>query len=91
MAQTGDPVVADLAGVVSVQPNITSEAELREFAAACNGGTLTAAEMQEIQSLVESDFGFGRKAHACDLKSSVDASGHTVSHYQAGQGVPALS
>ena len=74
--------------VVSVQPNILTEAELREFAAACDGGKLSGAEMEEIQNLVESDFGYGADAHACDLKSSVDGSGHTKSHSQKGQPLP---
>ncbi len=77
--------------LVSVQPNIMSEADLREFAAACDGDRLTGPEMEEIQGLVESDFDFGPEAHACDLKSSVDAAGHTRSHYQKGQAVPALA
>jgi aryl-alcohol dehydrogenase-like predicted oxidoreductase len=79
--------------VSSVQPNITTESELREFAAACDGGgaTLTPSEMAEIQSLVESDFHFGPEAHACDLKSSVDPSGHTTSRYQMHDPVPALA
>ncbi|HVT80153.1 MAG TPA: aldo/keto reductase, partial [Phycisphaerae bacterium] len=79
------------ATLVSVQPNIMNEADLREFAAACDGDRLTTTEMAEIQALVESDFGFGADAHACDLKSSVDASGHTRSQYQRGERVPALA
>jgi len=74
--------------VVSVQPNISTEAELREFAAACDGEKLTGAEMEEVQNLVESDFGFGPDAHACDLKSSIDPAGHTKSHYQKGHPLP---
>jgi hypothetical protein len=58
------------------------------MAAACDGTKLTGKEMEEIQNLVESDFGYGPEAHACDLKSSVDASGHTKSHYQKGQALP---
>ncbi len=77
--------------LVSVQPNIMNEAELREFAAACDGDVLTAAEMDEIQSLVESDFGFGSDAHACDLKSSVDPAGHTKSHYQKDVPAPVMA
>jgi len=76
--------------LVSVQPNILTEAELREFASACDGDKLTPAEMNEIQSFVESDFDFGPEAHACDLKSSVDATGHTRSHYQRGEALPAV-
>lgn len=76
--------------LVSVQPNIMNEADLREFAAACDGRKLSAAEMQEIQQLVESDFGFGPDAHACNLKSSVNPEGHTRSYYQKDIPVPAL-
>jgi aryl-alcohol dehydrogenase-like predicted oxidoreductase len=68
--------------VTSVQPNIMNEAELREFAAACDGNTLTSAEMRQIQDLAESDFGLGAEAHACDLKSSIDPSGRVRSAYQ---------
>ncbi len=76
--------------MVSVQPNILTEAELREFAAACDGDRLTPAEMQDVQQLVESDFGLGAEAHACNLKSSVDPAGHTTSHYQKNQPTPVL-
>jgi len=75
----------------SVQPNIVDEAELREFAAACDGDTLRPSEMAEIQQLVESDFGFGPEAHACELKSSVNPDGRTRSDYQRTQPVPALT
>ncbi|HMD52953.1 MAG TPA: aldo/keto reductase [Phycisphaerae bacterium] len=75
---------------VSVQPNITTEAELREFAAACDGDHLSPGQMQEIQNLVESDFGFGPEAHACDLKSSVSVSGVASSRYQRGEAVPEM-
>ena len=76
--------------LVSVQPNINNSAELAEFAAACDGKYLSAAEMQEIQNLVESDFGLGTDAHACDIKSSVDISGATRSMYQRGWPTPSL-
>jgi hypothetical protein len=76
--------------VTSVQPNIMNEGELREFAAACDGDLLSVAEMREIQEMAEGDFGLGAEAHACDLKSSVDASGRVRSAYQRGAPVPAL-
>ncbi len=75
--------------VVSVEPNITDEKELREFVGACDADTLTAAEMEEIQQLVESDFGLGAEAHACDLKSSVAEGGRVRSGYE-GEGTKAL-
>lgn len=74
--------------LISVQPNILTEAELREFIAACDNDKLTPAEMEEIQTLVESDFHFGPDAHACNLKSSIDQTGFTRSHYQKGVPVP---
>jgi aryl-alcohol dehydrogenase-like predicted oxidoreductase len=77
--------------MVSVEPNISTEAELKEFAAACDGTKLTPAEMQEIQTLTESDFGFGPQAHACDVKSSISATGATRSYYQVGEPVPELA
>jgi aryl-alcohol dehydrogenase-like predicted oxidoreductase len=77
--------------MLSVQPNIMNEAELRQFATACDGQKLSAAEMREIQDLVESDFGLGSEAHACELKSSIDPAGRTPSHYQGGQSAGLLS
>ena len=71
--------------LVSVQPNISTAAELREFADACDGNLLSHAEMLEIQDLVENDFGLGLEAHACDLKSSLSPTGSTRSAYQKGQ------
>jgi len=76
---------------VSVEPNITTEAELREFVAACDGRKLTPGQMQEIQTLVETDFGFGPAAHACDIKSSVAPGGSTASYYQGQEAVPELA
>jgi aryl-alcohol dehydrogenase-like predicted oxidoreductase len=72
--------------VTSVQPNISTETELREFAAACDGDLLSRDEMHEIQQLAESDFGLGDEAHACDLKSSIDPSGRVRSAYQGAGG-----
>jgi len=78
--------------LISVQPNITTEAELAEFAtAASDGALLSPAEMKRIEELVESDFGFGPDAHACDLKSSVTANGITRSDYQLDAPIPPLS
>lgn len=71
--------------MMSAQPNILTEAELREFAAACDGDLLSPSEMNEIQQLVESDFGLGAESHACDLKSSIAPNGATRSSYQRGE------
>jgi aryl-alcohol dehydrogenase-like predicted oxidoreductase len=77
--------------VVSVQPNILTETELREFAAACDGDRFTAEQMREVEEMAEGDFGLGAEAHACDLKSSVEAEGRTRSRYQKGEAVPVLA
>ena len=77
--------------LLSVQPNIATEAELQEFAAASSDSRfLSEAEMKKIEDLVENDFGFGAEAHACDLKSSLTASGVTRSEYQMDHAVPRL-
>jgi aryl-alcohol dehydrogenase-like predicted oxidoreductase len=91
MAQLAIKWLLTWPALASVQPNISTEAELREFAAACDGDLLTPAEMHEIQSLVESDFDFGPDAHACNLKSSLSPQGTTRSDYQRGQSVPLLA
>ena len=47
--------------------------------------------MKEIETLTESDFGFGLDAHACDLKSSLSPTGATRSYYQAAEPIPELA
>ena len=91
MAQLAIKWLLSWPSMVSVQPNILTEGELREFAGACDGDRLTRAEMAEVEALVESDFGFGPEAHACDLKSSVAGGGAHRSEYQKGEAVPALA
>jgi aryl-alcohol dehydrogenase-like predicted oxidoreductase len=76
--------------MVSVEPNIMTEAELREFVGAFEGERLSGGEMAEIQMLAESDFGFGAEAHACNLKSSIDLAGTTRSGYERAKAIPHL-
>jgi aryl-alcohol dehydrogenase-like predicted oxidoreductase len=75
----------------SVEPNIMTETELNEFAGAFEGPLLSPAEMAEIQNLAETDYDFGPEAHACDLTSSVDATGATRSQYERAKSVPAIN
>ncbi len=78
--------------LISVQPNIATEAELLEFAAAASDPILLSGEeMKKIGDLVENDFGFGPEAHACDLKSSITDSGVTRSEYQLNTPIPKLN
>lgn len=82
--------LASQPGVVSIEPNLTNEAELREHVAACSGeneSKLPQDVLDELASLYERDFGLGDKAHPCDLKSSTDPAGKVRSGYVE----PALS
>jgi aryl-alcohol dehydrogenase-like predicted oxidoreductase len=76
--------LASQPGIVSIEPNLTREAELREHVAACSGAYdahLPQAVLRELADLYERDFGLGESAHPCDLKSSTDPSGSVRSGY----------
>ena len=91
MAQLAIKWLLTFPTLISVQPNIANEAELTEFvAAASQSDFLSPAEMKQIETLVESDFGYGPEAHACDLKSSLTPNGVTRSEYQMDHAIPRL-
>lgn len=69
--------------MVSVEPNILNEADIREFAAAADGPTLSPATLKQLDELYANDFYLGEPAHPCDWKSSVTPSGTIRSAYQA--------
>ena len=66
----------------SVEPNILSEVDLKEFAEACDGKPLPAETMTKIDQLYATDFHLGDAAHPCDWKSSVSPTGTIRSGYQ---------
>jgi len=79
--------LASQPGLVSIQPNIYSEADVDAFARACDGEGLPGDVLDEIQALYERDFDLGEPAHPCPLKSSTAAEGEVRSGYVA----PALA
>ena len=75
--------LASIPTLVSIEPNITSEADLRAYAAACSDERpLSQATLDEIARLYAGDFGLGEGAHPCDWKSSTDPAGKVRSSYQ---------
>ena len=68
--------------LVSVEPNLLTEDDVKEFAAACDGNYLSAEALAQIDELYRTDFGLGDDAHPCDWKSSVTDDGTIRSAYQ---------
>ena len=73
--------LASQPGMCAVEPNILNEADLTEYASACDGSVLPADLLAELQTLYDTDFGLGDGAHACDIKSSVAEGGALRSEY----------
>jgi aryl-alcohol dehydrogenase-like predicted oxidoreductase len=68
--------------VCSIEPNLLNEADVREFASACDGRYLSGGMFEQIERLYESDFDLGADAHPCDWKSSITPTGKIRSGYQ---------
>ncbi len=66
----------------SIEPNILNEADLTEFAQACDGQYLSKQTLDEIDALYNTDFNLGEEAHPCDWKSSVSETGTVRSEYR---------
>lgn len=67
--------LASFPTLVSVEPNLINEADVREFAAACDMPALPQPVLKRIEELYANDFYLGAAAHPCDWKSSVTPSG----------------
>ena len=74
--------LASQPAMVSIEPNILGEADLDDYAAACEGGELPDDVLKELSSLYDDDFGLGNAAHPCDLKSSTAEGGRERSGYR---------
>ncbi len=68
--------------VVSVEPNLLSVQDVRDFVAAAGQGPLPAPVMEQLSELYDRDFDLGEAAHPCDLKSSTAEGGSVRSAYQ---------
>jgi len=75
--------LASQPGMVAVEPNLLNVQDLTEYASACDGSTLDADLLAELQSLYDTDFGLGDGAHPCDIKSSTAEGGALRSAYVA--------
>lgn len=76
--------LASFPALVSVEPNLLTLADVKEFAAACDHGApaLPAATLARLDELYANDFYLGDAAHPCDWKSSVTPTGTVRSGYQ---------
>lgn len=75
--------LASQPGIVSIEPNLVSEADLREYASACDGSTLPEDVLRKLDEMYAGDFGLGEKAHPCAIKSSTAPGGSVRSSYVA--------
>ncbi len=68
--------------LVSVEPNITNDAELEDCVKAFDGKTLPQSMVKQIEHLYSVDFYMGEGAHPCNWKSSITPDGVIRSGYQ---------
>lgn len=57
--------------VVSIEPNLLTPADVRDFAEAASLPNLSQRTLDQLDTLYANDFYLGQRAHPCDLKSSV--------------------
>ena len=74
--------LASFPTLVSIEPNITNDKDLVEYAQACDAKPLTEATLKRIDELYAIDFHMGEGAHPCDWKSSVTPDGKIRSGYR---------
>lgn len=74
--------LASQPAMVSIEPNILSEADITGFAAAADGAALPVDMLDELATLYADDFGLGEDAHPCEHKSSVAEGGSERSVYK---------
>ena len=74
--------LASQPGLVAIEPNLTSTADLDDYVRRCSEPVLGQATLDELADLYARDFGLGERAHPCDWKSSTDPAGKVRSSYQ---------
>ncbi len=79
--------LASFPTLVSVEPNLLTEEDVREFADPRSFQFLDRQTLDELAALYETDFHLGPLAHPCDWKSSVTPDGRITSGYQDPAGV----
>ncbi|MGC4032983.1 MAG: aldo/keto reductase [Tepidisphaeraceae bacterium] len=68
-------------GMASITGTFLNEKEITEAVNAANGPDISKEDLLTLHNGYESDFDLGPDAHACNLKSSTDASGAVRSQY----------
>ena len=68
-------------GMTTITGTFLNEKEISEACESVEKPNLSAGELAELFDQYESDFGLGKEAHPCDLKSSADVSGRVRSGY----------
>jgi len=71
--------LASFPTLVSIEPNLTSIAQLEHYAEACDGAALSEATLRDLDALYAVDFYLGEPAHPCMLKSSTSPTGRVRS------------
>lgn len=75
--------LASQPGMVSIEPNIYSQADVDDFVHACDGQSLPSDVLEELRALYERNFDLGEGAQPCPLKSSTAEGGEVRSGYVA--------
>ena len=73
--------LASQKGIVSIEPNILSVNDIKDFATAADGSRIPNDVLVMLDQCYEDDFGLGEEAHPCNLKSSTDQTGNVRSTY----------
>lgn len=75
--------LASQPGLVSIEPNMLSIEDVREYAEACDGSVLPDDVLKQLAEWYDDDYGLGSEAHPCDIKSSTAEGGSIRSDYLA--------
>ena len=75
--------LASQPGMVSIEPNILSVEDVKDYAIGCTGEPLPQSMLDQIAEWYADDFGLGEDAHPCDHKSSFAPNGQVRSQYIA--------
>lgn len=69
-------------GMVSIEPNILTIEDVKDYAKGCDGTPLPADVLQQLDAWYRSEFGLGDPAHPCDHMSSFAAGGRERATYK---------
>ncbi|QDU34774.1 General stress protein 69 [Poriferisphaera corsica] len=73
--------LASQPAMVSVEPNILTNADIDDYAKVADGQGLPQDVLEKVQAWYDTDFDLGQEAHPCDHKSSITETGAISSQY----------